>query len=169
MSKFWKSFFWCLGFSSRLSNWLSSYLTLWSKQKYTSKTVLLIIQHTLALFIKFTTMAKVNWWFRAGDTWGAGGPWSPTFLRSKKKKGRQSEKRKGFKTESIKRLSPRSKYYCFNLCRASRIRTFSLSANHGGRQYFSVFHVPPTLKSISPALWFVRLFTTSSTHPPERK
>ena len=60
------------------------------------------------------------------------------FLRSKKKKGRQRRKRKGFKAETIKRLSPRSKCYCFNHSRASRIRKFFLSVNHGGRHYFSV-------------------------------
>ena len=64
---------------------------------------------------------------------------TPNFLRGKKEKGRQRQKRKGFKAEAIKRLlSPRSKYYCFNHSRVSRIRKFSLSANHGGRQYFSV-------------------------------
>ena len=67
-----------------------------------------------------------------------GGHGPPTFLHSKKKKGKQREKRKGFKAETIKRLSPRSKYYCFNHSRASRIQKF--------------FHGPSTLKSISPAL-----------------
>ena len=57
---------------------------------------------------------------RAGDTGEAIAP--PTFLHSKKKKGRQREKRKGFKAETIKRLSPRSKYYCFNHSRATRIQ-----------------------------------------------
>ena len=84
--------------------------------------------------------------------WGRGSHGPPTFLRSKKKKGRQREKRKSFKAEAIKRLSPRLKYYCFNHSGASRIRKFFLSANHGGRQYFSVFHGSSTLKSISPAL-----------------
>ena len=60
---------------------------------------------------------------------GAGGnappPPSPNFLRSKKKKGKQMQKRKGFKVETMKRLSPGSKYYCF------------------GRQSFPVFHAPP--------------------------
>ena len=69
-----------------------------------------------------------------------------------KKKGRQRQKRKDFNKETIKRLSPRSKYYCFSDSRASRIRKFYLSANLGGRQYFSVFHGPPTLKSILSAL-----------------
>ena len=72
---------------------------------------------------------------RAGDTGGelgAGGRRAPPpFLRSKKKKGRQRGKRKGFKAETTKRLSPRSKYYSFNHSRASGIRKFFLSANHG--------------------------------------
>ena len=38
------------------------------------------------------------------------------------KKGRQRQKRKGFKAEIIKMLSPKSKYYCFNHSRASKIR-----------------------------------------------
>ena len=59
---------------------------------------------------------------------------------------------KSFKAETIKRLSPKSKCYCFSHCKASRIQKFSLSANHGGQQYFSVFHGPSTLKCISPAL-----------------
>ena len=36
--------------------------------------------------------------------------------------------------------------------RVSRIQKFFFSANHGGQQYFSVFHGPSTLKSISPVL-----------------
>ena len=74
-------------------------------------------------------------------------PLPPTFLRSKNKKGRQREKRKDFKAETIKRLSLRSKYFCFNHSRASRIRKFFLSANHGGRQCFSLFHATPYNKS----------------------
>ena len=66
--------------------------------------------------------------------------------------GETKAKKKGFRAETAKRLSPRSKYYCFSHSRAFRIRKFFLSANHGGRQYFSVFHGPPTLKSISPVL-----------------
>ena len=59
---------------------------------------------------------------RAGDTGGSGGHDPPlTILRSKKKKGRQKQKRKGFKAETIKRLPSRSKYYCFSHSRASRI------------------------------------------------
>ena len=73
------------------------------------------------------------------------------FCVAKKKKGRERQKRKGFKAETIKRLSPRSKYYCFRHSRASRIQKFFLSANHGGRQYSFPLSRPPTLKSISAA------------------
>ena len=61
---------------------------------------------------------------------GAGGPCplpphththTHTFLPSKKKKGKQRGKRKTFKAETIKRLSPRSKCYCFSRSRVSRI------------------------------------------------
>ena len=90
---------------------------------------------------------------RAGDTGGApGGHGRPTFLGSKKKKGKQRKARKTFKVETIKRLSLRSKCYCFSYSRASRTQRFFLSAKHSGRQYFSVFHGPSTLKSISPTL-----------------
>ena len=64
----------------------------------------------------------------------------PFFFVAKRKKGDKGNKKKGFKAETITRLSPRSKYYCFNHSRVSRIRNFFLLANHGGRQYFSVFH-----------------------------
>ena len=62
---------------------------------------------------------------RAEGDGGGHGP--PTFLHTKKKKGRQRQKRKGFKVETIKRLSLRSKYYCFSHSRASAIRKFFLS------------------------------------------
>ena len=81
-----------------------------------------------------------------------GGHGSPTSLRNKKKKGKEKEKRKTFKAETIKRLSLRSKCYCFSYSRVSRIQNFFWSANHGGRQYLSMFHGPSALKSISPAL-----------------
>ena len=61
-------------------------------------------------------------------------------------------KRKNLKAETIKRLSPRSKRYCFSHSRVSRIQRFFLSTNHGSRQYFSVFYSPSLLKFISPAL-----------------
>ena len=83
---------------------------------------------------------------------GQGNHGPPTFLHSKKKKGKQRKKRKSFRAETIKRLLPRSKCYCFSCSRASRTQTFFLSANCGGRQFFSVFHGPSTLKFISPAL-----------------
>ena len=49
----------------------------------------------------------------------------PTFLHSKNKKWKQRKKRKSFKAESIERLSPRLKCYCFSLSRVSRIQIFS--------------------------------------------
>ena len=79
---------------------------------------------------------------------GAMGCGSPLFCVAKRKKGNKEE-RKSIKAETIKRLSPKSKCHCFSHCRVSRIQNFFLSANHGDRQYFSVFHGPSTLKSIS--------------------
>ena len=61
---------------------------------------------------------------------GDGGPGRgygpPTFFVARRKKGRK--KGKGFKAETMKRLSLRSKYCFFSHSRASRIRKFSLSA-----------------------------------------
>ena len=86
-----------------------------------------LTSHILQLFLSQVSN-------RAGDTGGGSMPpplpLPPTFLCSKKKKGRQRQKRKGFKAETIKRLSPKSKYCCFSHSRASRIRKFFLSANH---------------------------------------
>ena len=78
------------------------------------------------------------------------------FLCSKKKKGWQRKKRRDLKAETIKRLTPWSKYYYFNHSRASRIRKFFLSAIHGGRQYFPLFH-DPTSPPPPPALFNCRL------------
>ena len=52
------------------------------------------------------------------------------FCIAKRKKGNKGIK--GFKAETIKRLSPRSKSYCFSHSRSSEIQTFFLSANRGG-------------------------------------
>ena len=45
-----------------------------------------------------------------------------TFLSGKKKNGNKEKTRKSFKAETIKKLSPRSKCYCFSHSRASRIQ-----------------------------------------------
>ena len=52
-----------------------------------------------------------------------------------------------FKAKTIKRPSPRSKWYCFSHSRASRIQKVFLSVIYGARKNFSVFHGPSTLKS----------------------
>ena len=83
---------------------------------------------------------------KADDTGGrASGAWFPTFLCSKNKKGKQRENRKSVKAETIKRLSPRSKCYCF-----SNVYCFILERLEF--KYFSVFHDHSNLKSISLAL-----------------
>ena len=69
-----------------------------------------------------------------------------------KKKRETKENIKRFKAETFKRLSPRSTCCCFSHSRTSIIQKFSLSANHGGQQYFSLFLGPSTFKSILPAL-----------------
>ena len=78
------------------------------------------------------------------------------FAQQKEKKKTKEKKRKIFKAETIKRLSPRSKCYCFSHSRASRIQKFFFSPNHGGRQYLPVFKGPSSLKSILPGLWFAK-------------
>ena len=99
---------------------------------------------------------SANGFIRAGDTGvGVRGGHAPLLLRSKKKKGKPRKKRTIFKAETIERLSPRSKYYCFSHSRVSRIQNIFLSVNHCGRQYFSVFHGLSTLKSILPALFIM--------------
>ena len=60
---------------------------------------------------------------------------TPTFLLTKQKKEKQMKKRKSFKAETIKRLSSRSKCYCFSQSRASRMYKIFLSANHGPDTY----------------------------------
>ena len=67
-------------------------------------------------------------------------------------KRKAKDERKSFNTETITRLSPSSKCYCFSHSRASRIQKFFLPANSGGQQYFLVFYGPFTLKCISQAL-----------------
>ena len=93
--------------------------------------------------------------------WGPEGPCPPTFGVAKRKKGNKGKKRNSFKADTIKRLSQRSKCYCFSNSRASRNIEFSLSTNYGGRQHFLVFHGSSTLKSISPVLKSICLFLTS--------
>ena len=63
----------------------------------------------------------------AGDTDG-GHDLPSTFLHTKKKKGEPTKKRTIFKVETIERLSPRSKCYCFSHSRVSRIQRFFLLA-----------------------------------------
>ena len=76
---------------------------------------------------------------------GGGRSIAPTFLWSKNKKGKRRKSRKSFKAETIKRVSPRWKCYYF-----SNVYYFILERQ--GFKYFSVFHDPSTLKSISRAL-----------------
>ena len=75
---------------------------------------------------------------------------STLFCVAKWKKWNKEKKRKSFKAETIKRLSPESKCYCFSHSRVSKIQKSFLSANHGVWQYCSVFHCSSSLKSILP-------------------
>ena len=62
---------------------------------------------------------------RAGDTEGGGEAWPPLFCGAKRKNGNKVKSRTDFKAETIKRLSPRLKCYCFSHSRAPRIQNFS--------------------------------------------
>ena len=110
------------------------------------------IPYVMLKLLLYTFVLNKSYIVQGRRHWGVGGHGSPTFLCSKKEKGKQRQARKTFKAETIKRLSLRSKLYCLSHSRASRIKKFFFSANHGGRQYFSVFHGPCILKSISLAL-----------------
>ena len=104
--------------------------------------------------------------FRARDTKGARGPCPPTstplhthththtFLYSKKKKGKQGKKERFSKQKLLKSCHQGQNVTVLAILesRVSRIQKIFLSATHGSQQYFSVFHGPSTLKSISPAL-----------------
>ena len=71
---------------------------------------------------------------------GGGGEVCPPLLFwVAKKKGETKEKR-SFK---VKKLSPRSQYYWFSHSGASIIQNIFLKADHGSRQYFSVFYALP--------------------------
>ena len=74
-------------------------------------------------------------------------PPPPPLLFCVAKRKKETKEIKSFKAETIKRLSPRSKYYCFNHSRASRIQRPTMVVD-----IFFQYHGPSTLKSISLAL-----------------
>ena len=98
---------------------------------------------------------------RTGDIGGSGPrglfpfpPPPPHFFGSKKKReaNEQAKKRKSFKAETTKRLSPRSKCYSFSHSKASRIQFYSghpTMVADNTRQCSMAFSI---LKLISPAL-----------------
>ena len=101
--------------------------------------------HLSAFKIQFYGILLVynqGWRHRKG-----GGAWPSTFLHSKKRKEKQ--KKKEFQSRNCSKAVLAMLQGCF---RASRIYKFFLAANHGDWQYLLAFHVPSTLKSISPVL-----------------
>ena len=72
--------------------------------------------------MKYSMVYTCAWIFRSHGL--------PTFLQSKREVT-QRKQINGLKTKTIKRLSPRTKRYCFSHSRASRIQISFLSANHG--------------------------------------
>ena len=120
----------------------------------------------ISLFINFQFTEKSNFQKakkcvqgrRHRGAWGVCPP-PPLFCIAKRKNRNKGKSRKDFQAETIKRLSPRLKCYCFGHSRAPRIQKFFLPANHGGRQYFPVFLGPSALKSILPArVWLLHYF-----------
>ena len=86
------------------------------------------------------TEGKQGRWHR-----GRRGGMSPdTFLRSIKKNGVKRKKRNSFKAETIKRLSPSTKCYCFSHYRASIIQKFP---NMVADNTFHCFMAPPLWNS----------------------
>ena len=78
-----------------------------------------------------------------------GGPCPPllfsTFLRSKKKKGRQRKKGKGVSKQKLLKGCHQGQNAIVLAILEPLEFNFFLSDNHGSRQYFSVFHGPPLL------------------------
>ena len=75
------------------------------------------------------------------------------FAFAQQKEKRETKgKKKTFKAETIKRLSPRSKCYCFSHSRASRIQRFFCWSSLVADSTCQCSMAPPLWKSISPAL-----------------
>ena len=82
-------------------------------------------------------VSSQGWWHRVDRT---GRPLSLLCVAKRKKRDKVRKERVSKQKLLKKRLSTRSTCYFFSHTRASRIKKVFLLANHGGRQYFSVFH-----------------------------
>ena len=89
--------------------------------------------------------------YRAGDT-GVGGVGGVGVSVVKRKKGDKEKKERVSKQKLLKGCHQGQNIIVLTILERLEFEKFFLSANHGGRQYFPVFHGTPTLKSISPAL-----------------
>ena len=78
-------------------------------------------------------------------------PYPPLFSVTKRKKGNKEKKKGCFKVETIKRLLPRSKCYCFSHSRVSRIQLFFVGQPQWPTILFSVTW-PSTFGFISQVL-----------------
>ena len=72
-----------------------------------------------------------------------GVPFPPTFLQSKKKKGKQREKRKSFKAEIIKRLSLRSNVTVLTILECLEFKTFFCRPTMVAENIFQCSVTPP--------------------------
>ena len=78
----------------------------------------------------------------AGDTRRPGVHGLPTFLHRKKKRETKG-KRKSFKAETFKRLSPRSKCYCFSLLKRVDFQNISFRLTMVAENTFQCCLAPP--------------------------
>ena len=90
------------------------------------------------------------------------------FGMPKSKKEKKAKKERVSKQKLLKDVTKKVKIYCFSHSRASRTQKFFLLPNHSGRQYFSVFLGPSTLKSISPALFLEKSVILLGNRPTRR-
>ena len=98
------------------------------------------------------TLFYYNVLIRVSNTEEAGGARAtPLFCVAKRKKGDKGKKERASKQKLLKGCHQGENIIILAILEHLEFEKF-LSANHGGRQYFSVFHGLPTLKSISPAL-----------------
>ena len=103
----------------------------------TSRSLSKVIRIIMETYLELSVQARNQELFRSKEaSWNkctsinttrdTGGPWgactAPSFFCvTKRKKGNKGKKRKSFKVETIKRLSPKSKCYCFSHSRATKI------------------------------------------------
>ena len=104
----------------------------------------------MGLYFHYATSGSAT----KGGAGGGGHRPPPPFFCVAKKKENQEKKERFSKQKLLKGCHQDQNFAVLAIldCLDCLEKCFLL-ANHGGRQYFSVFHGPCTLKSISPALY----------------